>query len=124
MNKIIISSIITFFTLSSFSSQSFVCTNIANIEENTVDIDLANGTAGFFDNDTWTTTQRKSVETTPNVTKIVFEGPDKGANKTLRIVFTSKRVRDQQQYMVELSDIDGKNESVENIGSGPCRARK
>lgn len=100
-------------------AQSFyVCWGFAGVEEYRVGINLDNGKAVFFDNDTnsyLNLSEVKTLESHPVQVQYVFEGKDEGAAGDLKLYFNQTRMN-ASLYNVY------KNGKYEKLGWAKCHS--
>ncbi len=90
--KMLFSVLLSMSALASTSqaADDFVCSNIADVEEYRVGINLSQKTAWFFDNDDTSEmhlTNVQILESHPPQTMMTFEGKDAGRAGTLKLYF-------------------------------------
>lgn len=93
----------------------YECSNIADVEEYRVGIDLKKDLAGFFDNDTTSMMKQVriiSLESNPPQTLITFEGKDATYDSLLRLDFNLTK------KTIVLYSVN--NDQVEIIGKADC----
>lgn len=94
----------------------YECSNIADVEEYRVGIDLKKDLAGFFDNDSTSMMKQVSIislESNPPQTLITYEGKDASYDGLLRLDFNLTR------KTIVLYSV--KNNELEMIGQADCK---
>jgi hypothetical protein len=86
----------TTFSANAATATYFTCSNVGEIDEWTISIDLEKNEAGFFDNNSWTILPIKSkrvLESMPPQEEYFFEGQDtgNGGNTLMRIYFNKTK---------------------------------
>lgn len=101
------------------NASTFSCQGLADMDEYTVDIELSQGTASFFDNDTisdMTKTESYLTETYPSELVYEFTGKDMGYMGDLKLVFN---YTNKMAYLYSFNTIESISLSL--IGSAPCK---
>lgn len=95
----------------------YTCDGVGDVEEYSVSIDLPNGKASFFDNDSYSYLKFKNVlslESNPPQRLLIFEGPEASYDGTLTIEFNQTRMK----VSVVSKATDG---TVMDLGEAKCK---